>query len=263
MWKLFSERPKKQKLALSLFLALMLTLTMLLGIFWQWSQTHNAISESAQTALTKNEATVSFSTTHNNQWLVFLPKENKKTQGVILYPGALVSPYAYAGIATDLAAAGYPVVIPKMPFNLALANAGVYQDIIAQFPTVQSWALGGHSLGGAFAALQVDPSTASVPSTIDGLFFLGAYPTADFSQTTLPMLNIWASEDLLVDEATRIAAEPNFSSQTTQIWLEGGNHAQFGLYGEQAGDGQATITVETQQQLIVEAFLTWLPTLNQ
>ncbi|MGL4953547.1 MAG: alpha/beta hydrolase [Culicoidibacterales bacterium] len=263
MWKIFNERPKQQKIALGLFLTFMLFLSLGLGAFWQWSQTHNTISESAQAALVRNEATVSFSTTHNDQWLVFLPKENKKTQGVILYPGALVSPYAYAGIASDLAAAGHPVVIPKMPFNLALTNADVYQEIMSNFPTVQSWALGGHSLGGAFAANQVDHTDLAATPDIHGLFFLGSYPTEDFSQTSFPMLNIWATEDLVVDEPTRQEATPKFSSQTTQINIEGGNHGQFGFYGLQADDGEATISAQAQQQLVVEAFLDWLSSLNQ
>jgi hypothetical protein len=35
--------------------------------------------------------------------------------------------------------------------------------------------------------------------------------------------------------------------------IEGGNHAQFGWYGTQAGDGQATISREAQQAQIVDA----------
>lgn len=262
MWQNFLQRPKMQRIALSIFLVLGLLLTLGLGSFWQWTQTHANISPAAQSALTRNEETVSFSVTNDNQWLVFLPTANKKTQGVILYPGALVSPYAYAGIATDLAKEGYPVIIPQMPFNLALANADVYQEIIQQFPTVQNWALGGHSLGGAFASLQINPEALEATPQINGLFFLGAYPIADFSRSNIPMLNIWASEDGLVDETTRTEAEPKFSSQTTTLWIEGGNHAQFGLYGEQSRDKPATISVDEQQKLIVEAFMEWFPTLN-
>lgn len=262
MWQNFLQRPKMQRIALSLFLAISLLATLSLGSFWQWTQTHAAISPEVQAALSHNDDTVSFSLTHDNQWLVFLPTADKKAQGVILYPGALVTPYAYAGLASDIAKAGYPVVIPQMPFNLALTNADVYQDIAEQFPTVQHWALGGHSLGGAFASLQVDPLDIPATDEINGLFFLGAYPTVDFANTSLPMLNIWASEDGLVDDVTRAEAEPKFSAETTSIWLEGGNHAQFGLYGEQSGDLPATITSEQQQQLIVAAFLEWLPTLK-
>ena len=42
---------------------------------------------------------------------------------------------------------------------------------------------------------------------------------------------------------------------SVEICIEGGNHAQFGSYGEQKGDGQATISGEEQRRQTVEAFL--------
>ena len=36
--------------------------------------------------------------------------------------------------------------------------------------------------------------------------------------------------------------------------MEGGNHAQFGNYGEQKGDGKATISAEEQQRQTVKLF---------
>lgn len=261
MWQTFITRPKTQRYFLISFLALSLSLSGFLALFWQWSQTHATPTASVLQIIDESRENVSFSTTNDDQWLVFLPTTNKKTQGIILYPGALVTPYAYANLATTLATAGYPVVIPHMPFNLALTNADVYSEIATQFPTIQSWALGGHSLGGAFASLQVDPTDGTKTPKVNALFYLGAYPTADFSQTAFPMLNIWASEDVLVSESTRLEALPKFSTQTLQIEIIGGNHAQFGSYGEQAGDGIATITNVEQQKIIADAFLEWLPTL--
>ena len=36
--------------------------------------------------------------------------------------------------------------------------------------------------------------------------------------------------------------------------MEGGNHSQFGNYGEQKGDGKATISAEEQQRQTVKLF---------
>jgi hypothetical protein len=44
----------------------------------------------------------------------------------------------------------------------------------------------------------------------------------------------------------------------TIVVIEGGNHAQFGYYGIQTGDGKATISREDQQAQIVSATLDWL-----
>jgi hypothetical protein len=39
------------------------------------------------------------------------------------------------------------------------------------------------------------------------------------------------------------------------VLIEGGNHAQYGNYGPQAGDGQATIGREEQQQQTLKAIV--------
>ena len=48
-----------------------------------------------------------------------------------------------------------------------------------------------------------------------------------------------------------------FSATGNTHWvaIEGGNHAQFGWYGPQSGDGTATISREEQQRQIVGATL--------
>jgi hypothetical protein len=45
--------------------------------------------------------------------------------------------------------------------------------------------------------------------------------------------------------------------------IEGGNHAQFGWYGEQSGDNPATISREAQQAQVVDATLVVLEQLQE
>jgi hypothetical protein len=42
------------------------------------------------------------------------------------------------------------------------------------------------------------------------------------------------------------------------VAIQGGNHAQFGWYGAQSGDGIATISREEQQHQIVSTMVSWL-----
>ena len=44
----------------------------------------------------------------------------------------------------------------------------------------------------------------------------------------------------------------------TELCVTGGNHAWFAYYGEQAGDGMATITKEEQQAQTVDAIVTMI-----
>ncbi|MFN2221966.1 MAG: alpha/beta hydrolase, partial [Candidatus Promineifilaceae bacterium] len=80
--------------------------------------------------------------------LVFRP-DSPTDKGLIYYPGGLVDPEAYAVTAQGIADAGYLVVIPKMPLNLAFTGINRADGIRADFPEIESWVIGGHSLGGA------------------------------------------------------------------------------------------------------------------
>lgn len=52
--------------------------------------------------------------------------------------------------------------------------------------------------------------------------------------------------------------EENIDYTDNVIKIEGGNHAQFGNYGKQKGDLDATITAETQQNITVKAIADFL-----
>jgi hypothetical protein len=180
---------------------------------------------------------------------------NGATQAVIFYPGGLVSPLAYARFGKLLSAFGYDVYITKPFLNLAITSIQQAATIQAHDPLITAWFIGGHSLGGSASAFYaIDHLT-----TIQGLFFFAAYTTAsaNFSLTSLPMLSITASEDLVLNAQTYLANQTFDSPLTTYAVIEGGNHSQFGDYGFQRGDGVATITVASQHQQMVNLLVSW------
>ncbi|WP_372862772.1 alpha/beta hydrolase, partial [Pseudoalteromonas sp.] len=93
-------------------------------------------------------------------------------RGLIYYPGGLVDPEAYAVTAQGIADAGYLVVIPKMPLNLAFTGINRAEGIQADFPEIESWVIGGHSLGGAMAAEYAKNNVGH----LDGLIMYASYP---------------------------------------------------------------------------------------
>ena len=72
--------------------------------------------------------------------------------GCKILSGWAVDPIAYAPLAKEIAAEGYSVIISKMPFNLAILDHNVADEIIQANPRIMSWTIGGHSLGGVMAA---------------------------------------------------------------------------------------------------------------
>jgi hypothetical protein len=190
---------------------------------------------------------------YDEPWLVFRPQSIEPTGGFIFYPGGRVQPEAYAPSARAIAESGYLVVIPPMPLNLAVFAPEVANQIIAAYPEVECWVIGGHSLGGAMAARYAYRH----PQAIQGLVLWAAYPAEsdDLSSSDLAVVSIFASEDGLADEDTMLASRPLLPAGTSWVFIEGGNHAGFGWYGPQSGDNLRTISLEDQQEQVITATL--------
>lgn len=179
----------------------------------------------------------------------FEPKNNETTSAqLIFYPGGKVEPQAYALLLQDLANTGMTVSLVKFPLDLAVFNSKIAQDIInPSMPTV----IAGHSLGGAMAANFSKDNLQS----IDGLILLAAYSLESYGleNSTLPVLSIFASNDAIATEDDINSRRQWLPETTEYVRIEGGNHAQFGSYGDQHDDGTATISASEQRRLTVEA----------
>lgn len=195
-----------------------------------------------------------------DRWLVFKPRNQPLNTGFILYPGGLVDPKAYAPNARAIASHGFLVVIPPMPLNLAVFGVNSAADIIAAYPDISHWAIGGHSLGGSMAAT----FSYRNPEKVDGLVLWAAYPPEnnDLSSTNLVVASIYGTQDGVVDPDKVVAASSLLPLDTTWVPIEGGNHAQFGFYGPQNGDYPATISHESQAAQIVKATVMLLSQLD-
>ena len=194
-------------------------------------------------------------------WLIFHPVGEDPAVGLILYPGGRVDPRAYAPPARAIAAEGYLVVIVPMPLNLAVFGPDRAAGVLAAFPEVERWAVGGHSLGGAMAARFAYRQ----PSAVQGLVLWASYPAAsdDLSARELAVVSIYGTRDGLATGEKIAASRPLLPAGTRWVAIEGGNHAQFGWYGPQSGDPPATISREAQQQEVVAATLALLAALGE
>lgn len=195
-----------------------------------------------------------------DKWFVFSPAAVQPATGFIIYPGGHVDARAYAPIAYQIAARGYLVVIVPMPLSLAVLDAGAAADVIAAHPEIQHWAVGGHSLGGAMAANFAKKH----PEAVDGLVFWASYPanSDDLSQSALQVVSISASLDGLATGEKIDASRELLPVDTTWVVIQGGNHAQFGWFGDQSGDNVAAISREDQQAQIVQATVSLLETIE-
>jgi hypothetical protein len=169
---------------------------------------------------------------------------------LIFYPGGKVDETAYAPILNSLAEKGVDCFLISMPLRLAVFGQNKADDILSEYG-YSHYYLAGHSLGGVMASSYCAKHTRE----LSGLFLLAAYPSVTLNDADFPIVYIYGTNDKVLDIGK---VEESFSlvpSDYSKTVIEGGNHAQFGSYGAQDGDGTATITTEEQWQITVNTIL--------
>ena len=171
----------------------------------------------------------------------------ERDDALIFYPGAKVEAAAYAPLLRRVAAGGTDVFLVEMPLRFAFLGMDRAEEVMAEHDYAR-WAIGGHSLGGAVAANYVSAH----PGVFDALVLCAAYPTKPLGE--LREISLSGSEDGVLNRAKLEAGRAFAPPESAELVIEGGNHARFGSYGEQRGDGEASISAE-EQQTIAAAFI--------
>jgi len=186
--------------------------------------------------------------------MIFEP-EGETDTGIIFYPGGKVQAESYAPLLSALAEEGILTVLVPMPANLAVLDSDGADGIIDIFGDVENWYMAGHSLGGSMAASYLaEQADLSEGGGFDGLILLASYSTADLSETPYEALTIYGDQDKVLDMEKYEKYYDNLpAAMTEEVIIKGGNHAQFGDYGQQKGDGKAEIDEKEQLRQTVEA----------
>ncbi|MCE4049251.1 MULTISPECIES: alpha/beta fold hydrolase [Bacillaceae] len=227
-------------------LSLLIVILLAVSAFFVWTQiTYEAIDDPAIKMDNKYSK--------DGDWLIYGDKDS--TTGIILYPGAKVEPEAYGYLAQELAKNNMLVAIPNVTLNLPIFDYSKADELIGEYKGVENWILGGHSMGGAAAAMYADKNI----DKVQGLVLLGSYAAENetLSSSSLPVLSISGSEDGLSTQAKIKENKPYLPDTAEYVEIAGGNHAQFGVYGEQSGDNEAKISVKEQQDSIVDNIEKW------
>ena len=246
-----SVRQDKNKIRLIIVLSsVILTLAIIFGVCAIYlGDYYRADGDMIDAFAPMNE--VDFKTLDNGS-IVFTPQD--PIAGLIFYPGGKVENDAYKPLMASLASRGFMCVLVEMPFNLAVFDINAADGIREQYPHIEKWYIGGHSLGGSMAAAYLEKHT----EDFDGLILLGSYSTADLSNTDLDVLSVYGSEDKVMNREKYAENKANLPSDFEEVVIEGGCHAYFGMYGEQDGDGTPTISHEKQIDLTANAILDML-----
>ena len=185
-----------------------------------------------------------------NNWTHFEVTGEKKGT-LLFYTGALVEPQAYAKLADGLAKEGIEVYIISSQLNLPVLDNGTMATIVKE-EHLDKVFVGGHSLGGVVSTIEA--KKLNEMGQVAGLILLASYPdqSTDISETQIPVLSITASNDKILKQEKYEDAKSRLPESTLYTSIEGGNHSGFGLYGQQKGDGEATMSAEEQQKQLVQ-----------
>lgn len=208
--------------------------------FLLWSSVYYTADISAESAMLSDDI-VKVEKTETG-WLFDGPSDET---ALIFFPGAKVDEKAYSPMLRKIAEEDMDVYLVKMPLHLAFFGINKAGEIIDN-SAYEQYYMAGHSLGGAMAA----DYAAEHESDIDGIILFGAYPT---KVTNLDTLLIYGSEDGVLNRKQVENASSLISGRLRELVIDGGNHAQFGNYGEQRGDGKAGISGQDQQAQAVKA----------
>ena len=167
---------------------------------------------------------------------------------LVFYPGAKVETESYAPLMRKLAENGVDAFLADMPFRMAMFGSNVTDKLLERYDYAH-WYTGGHSLGGVAAS----GYAAKHADKIEGVVLLASYSAAKFPEG-LDALEVYGTEDKVMNKKAYQDAMMNLW-RISVYEIKGGNHAQFGNYGAQKGDGTASITAEEQQNETVKAIL--------
>ena len=185
--------------------------------------------------------------------VIMSPAEESLSRGLLYFPVARVDPYSYLYPLVDVAAAGTTVVIVDPLFNMALADSRGVEELTGDIPAITHWVLAGHSLGGVKACME-----ASHPA-VSHLVLFASYCANDISELDIDVIQVVGDQDGLLDDALRLDAESLLpEGRHDTVTIQGANHADFGTYGPQPGDGESAHSDREMRTLISQVLETHL-----
>ncbi|RWZ61533.1 alpha/beta hydrolase [Labedella populi] len=234
--------------------AAVVVIVLVFVVFLTWANTVMAGDRTAALEVWRDDAVT---ITETDVSFMLEPTSAGRAEGLVFVPGARVDPFAYARVLSGVVErSGVTVVITKPTLHLAFFDSRPLSDFTAAAPSVDEWSVGGHSLGGVKACAMA-ASDDSVP--VSGLVLFGSYCAEDVSETAIEVLSVSGTEDGLSTPADIEGNADLLPAETTFVVLDGANHADFGDYGAQPGDGVSTMPRDVVRSEITDALDAFFP----
>ncbi|MDD6155244.1 MAG: alpha/beta hydrolase [Eubacteriales bacterium] len=170
-------------------------------------------------------------------------------EALIFYPGAKVEAGAYARLLHRISDQGIDCILVKMPLNFAIFGKNSGDEVMKDY-SYDDWYISGHSLGGAAASMNLADHVEDGNMPYNGIIFFGSYPASSIKRSGVSALTVYVTRDMGLDKIQENMK--NLPAGYEKYVINGGNHAQFGDYGQQKGDNEAEISAEKQQEMAAD-----------
>jgi pimeloyl-ACP methyl ester carboxylesterase len=228
------------------FLLITVGISITLWIIWGFQ----SVDVPADTLKTTSAVKV----TEDDTAIRFQPRANKRATGILFLPGGMVDPLAYTPLLKDLAAAGHPAQLIRLPLRCACVDSQVNALFTAISAAVKAnpetrWYLAGHSRGAMLAARYARESE----TKLAGLILVATTHPRDFdlSNSPLKITKIFGTHDGIADSESIHANAKLLPPAANMVEIPGANHVQFGYYRHQLLDGIPGITRDEQQKVLL------------
>ncbi|MBH0115305.1 alpha/beta hydrolase [Salinibacterium sp. NG253] len=234
---------RTRRVARTIFISLAAIVVLLVAGMLVWANV--GVMQAEPDALESVRTNPAVHITENQNSFVLTPTGDASGEGLVFIPGAKVSADAYLyKLSGAVAESGLTVVVTKPILNLAFFDQRSLDTFTDAVPDIDDWIVGGHSLGGVRACQYAEQPDVS------GLVLFGSYCANDLSEVDIRVLSLSGSNDLLSTPEKIMDAADLLPTSTTFFPIDGANHASFGDYGVQAGDGIATLDTSVVRDVI-------------
>ena len=197
-------------------------------------------------------------TVEYNDYLTQTPAAAKPKTGIIFYPGAYCDVRGYTPVWKEVAAQGYLVVTPKMPFDFSIFSPNAADEVRAAHPEIEQWIIAGHSMGGAMAGVYADNNI----DNLAGIIVFDSYPPSSNSlaDANLPIL-LFERARADGSRSQKFIDNASLYPQSAELTLiPGAQHMYYGSfdggsYQEEWGPG---IERDTMQKIVIAGMKAWL-----
>jgi len=216
---------------------------------------NNAAPAAAALAAMESDERV---TVEYDEYLALTPAGSTPKTGIVFYAGAYCDIRGYTPVWKEIAAQGYLVVSPKLPFDFAIFAPNAADEVRAAHPEIEQWIIAGHSMGGAMAGVYADNNR----DNLAGAIVFDSYPPGSNSlaDADLPIL-LFERARADGSRSQKFIDNANLYPESAELTLiPGAQHMYYGSFdgGAYQEEWEPDIKRDAMQKIVVDGMTAWL-----